>query len=106
MIAITDKIQPGEHSKSGGMEGAVHITDSDGNQNVFELKRNNDGKTWLNGNWASPDDKWNLDNEIVFRLRNCVYFSFACAREFCLDTFPYQPPSILPITSSFSDISA
>ena len=87
------------------MEGIVHITDSDGNPNVFELKRNDNGKRWLNANWTNPDDKWNLDNEVVFRLRKPVYFSFASAEEFCLKFCPYHPPSILPTTSIFSDIS-
>lgn len=83
MIAITHEIQLREYSKSGGPDGAVYTTDSDGNPNVFELKRNDD-KRWLNGNWANPDDKWNLDNEIVFRLRKSAYFSLAVAGEFCL----------------------
>lgn len=45
-------------------------TDSDGNPNVFNCERNEDG-TWLNNNWANPDNQWNLDNEIVLRRRKC-----------------------------------
>ncbi|MEX2014139.1 MAG: hypothetical protein WD896_02170 [Parcubacteria group bacterium] len=52
----------------------MHITDSDGNPNVFNVKRNDDGKAWLNGNWTNPNDEWNLDNEIVFRFRNYCLF--------------------------------
>ena len=47
--------------------------DSDGNPNVFNLERNDDG-LWLNNNWAKPDNTWNPDNKFVFRLRN--YFLF------------------------------
>ena len=57
-----------------GNEDAPHITDSDGNPNVFHVKRNDDGKSWLNTNWVNPDDEWNLDNEVVFRLRNSLHF--------------------------------
>ena len=44
--------------------------DSDGNPNVFKLNRNDDGKQWLNANYANPDDQWNLENEVVFVLAN------------------------------------
>ncbi len=83
VITITNKIQSREYSRNGGLEEVMHITDSDGNPNVFELKRNDNGKRWFNANWTNPDDKWNLDNEVVFRLRKHAYFSFAKAREFC-----------------------
>lgn len=46
--------------------------DRDGNPNVFELERNEDG-LWLNHNWANPENRWNPKNEIVFRLRNCFF---------------------------------
>jgi hypothetical protein len=49
-------------------DGTPHDTDSDGNPNVFKLERNADG-TWLNDNWANPTNKWNPDNQFVFRLR-------------------------------------
>lgn len=51
------------------MDGAIYETDSDGNPNVFNVNRNDDGKSWLNNNWAKPTNKWNSDNEVVFRLR-------------------------------------
>lgn len=86
MITITNQIQPREYSKGGGLEGTRHITDSDGNPNVFNVNRNDDGKPWLNTNWTKPDNEWNLDNELVFRLRNRVYFSPALAGGFCLET--------------------
>ena len=71
---MPDSIQPGEYSTGGGIGGAVHITDSNGNPNVFYVKRNDDGKRWLNTNWVNPDNEWNLDNEVVFRLCNSLHF--------------------------------
>lgn len=82
----------------------VHM-DSDGNPNVFNVKRNDDGKLWLNTNWTNPDDQWNLDNRIVFRLRNSLHFSPAPTGEFCFITCPCQPPSILPTSSTFSEMA-
>lgn len=79
-------------------------TDSDGNPNVFNVERNDDGNRWLNTNWANPDDQWNLDNRIVFRLRNSLHFSLAyLVGEFCFVSCPFHPPSILPISANFSD---
>lgn len=57
------------------VEQMAHRTraDSDGNPNVFNLERNDDG-LWLNNNWAKPDNTWNPNNKFAFRLRN--YFLF------------------------------
>lgn len=46
--------------------------DSDGNPKVFNVERNEDG-SWLNNNWAKPDNRWNADNQFVFRLRKCLF---------------------------------
>ena len=54
------------------MDDATYKTDSDGNPNIFNVKRNDDG-FWLNNNWTNPTNKWNLDNEFVFRLRKCFF---------------------------------
>ncbi len=43
--------------------------DADGNPNVFELERNDDGKLWLDYDWTKPDDRWSLDDRLSFRLR-------------------------------------
>ena len=48
--------------------GMKQITDRDGNPNVFNLKRNEDG-LWLNDYWTGPAGEWNPENEFVFRLR-------------------------------------
>lgn len=45
------------------------ISDSGGSPNVFDVKRNGDGKRWLDAGWAFPDVQWRLDSRIVFRLR-------------------------------------
>jgi len=72
---MPDSIQSQKYSRDGGIDDASHITDSNGNPNVFYIKRNDDGKPWFNTNWINPDNEWNLDNEIVFRLCNSLYFS-------------------------------
>ncbi len=64
--------------RSRGLDGQCRRwrtaqTDSDGNPNVFNLERNADG-LWLDNNWAKPDNTWNPDNQLVFRLRNCFLF--------------------------------
>lgn len=51
-----------------GQDGVPYDTDRNGNPNVFNLERNADG-LWLNNNWANPDNKWDPENEFVFRLR-------------------------------------
>lgn len=60
-------------------------TDSDDDLNVFNVERNDDGKTWLNTNYDKPGNRWNLDNQWVFVLRNSLHFSLNRFRsgEFC-----------------------
>ena len=40
------------------------------NPNVFNVNHD-DSRLWLNDNWTKPENQWNLDNAIVFRLGNC-----------------------------------
>jgi len=49
------------------------ITDRNGNPNVFNLNHNDNG-FWLNNNIAKPDNKWNPENEFLFRLRKYFFF--------------------------------
>ena len=87
----------------GGTDGISYKTDRDGNPNVFNLNGNDDA-LWLDGNnWAKPDNRWNADNRFVFVARNFLHFSPAFAGEFCFASCPFQPPSILPISSTFTD---
>ena len=68
-------------------EMALHTkTDSDGNPNVFKVKRNDD-TPWLNSNWANPDNHWNLDNEFVFRLRKYLSLLSLAGMFFLLKNF-------------------
>ena len=54
--------------------GMEPITDSDGNLNVFSVKRD-DSELWLNSNWSNPDNVWNPDNHLAFVFpRNSLYF--------------------------------
>lgn len=48
------------------------ITDSDGDPGVFYVERDDGGRRWLRASWADSDGKWDLDDEIVFRLRKQV----------------------------------
>src|SRR3989344_4508760 len=101
---IPHTIQPNLFIETGsGADGAAHRTDRDGNPNVFNLERNEDG-LWLNNNWTNPGNKWNPDNEFVFRLRKYVLSalrgcgfsfrdspsSFSSRRAFC------RSPPVLP----------
>ena len=52
--------------------GRYTLTDRNGNPNVFNLEHNDNG-LWLNNNWAKPDNKWNLDNQFAFRLRQSFF---------------------------------
>ena len=54
----------------GGIDGTSHATDSDGDLNVFNVERNDDGSQWLNSNYDNPDNVWNADNRWVFLRRN------------------------------------
>ena len=83
------------------MDGTPYNTDRDGNPNVFNVNHNDDG-LWLDNNWTKPDNEWNPDNQFVFRLRN-YFFSAPTSVRFFLFWFarlPFQPPNILPISSS------
>ena len=75
----------------GGIDGSYTFTDSDGNPNVFNLERNEDG-LWLNNNWTNPDNRWNPDNEFFFRFR---YYFFPRLNDavFILRTFQFFLPT-------------
>mgnify|MGYP001599050780 CR=1 len=65
---MPDQIHSVDHSKEGVIGGLLHDRDSDGNWNVFNLKRNG-SKLWLNTDYnANPENRWNLDNRFVFRV--------------------------------------
>jgi hypothetical protein len=62
-IMIPDTIQPRECSTGGDMDGGIHV--SDGDPNVLNANRNDDGR-WLNTNWDKPDNKWNDNGAFAF----------------------------------------
>ena len=45
------------------------ITGSGGHPYVFSVERYGDGGQWLSASIANPDNRWSLENGIVFRLR-------------------------------------
>ena len=47
------------------MEGALHITDSNGNPNVLGINRNDKGR-WLNAYNGNADNRWNRESGFVF----------------------------------------
>ena len=102
-LEMPNSIQSGEYSTDGGTEGTAYIPDSDDNPNVFNVERNDNGKLWLNNDWANPDNRWNLDNRIVFRLRNSLHFSPRSGGVEFFVSWPFQPPSIFPISSTTSE---
>ncbi len=84
-----------------GIDGALYITDSDGDLKLFNVKRNDSG-LWLNGNYDNPGNVWNTNNRFVFaRPRNSLCFSTFIGGFYFNDLI--HPPSILPISFSFSE---
>ena len=47
------------------MGGALCITDSNGNPNLFNVNRN-DGEPWLNANNGRPDNRYDSNNHFAF----------------------------------------
>ncbi len=92
---MPNKIQSQDNSRGGDMEGISY--------NFVAINRWN-GKRKVNVN--RNDDNWNA-NYLFPGVRNSFHFSPACAGEFCFRLLfcncPLQPPSILPISSSFID---
>ncbi|MEA3249820.1 MAG: hypothetical protein U9Q03_05730 [Patescibacteria group bacterium] len=54
--------------------GFPYITDSDGDPNMFNLNRNDDG-LWLNANYANPDNRWNPGKRWLLVRRDRLHFS-------------------------------
>lgn len=83
------------------------ILDRDGNPNAFNLNSDGD-ELKLNGNNTNPDNRWNADNSFVFCLRKSSLFHTHRVW-FFLSGFSrlfFQPPNILPTSSSFWEIPA
>jgi len=72
------------------MEGALHISDSDGDLNLFNVERNDDG-LWLNTNYGNPDNFWDPDDRFVCVRRNSLYFPLLEAGFFIKIVFASHP---------------
>mgnify|MGYP001564003627 CR=1 FL=1 len=64
------------------MDGTLHITDSDGNPNLFNVNRDDD-ELWLNNDDGRLDNRWNGNNRFVFLRRKSLHFSSISVEEFC-----------------------
>lgn len=108
---MPSKIQPGESANwriKGRWYGRylVHyVQNADGNLNVpYAIE--NDDKVVVNWNWL--DNDWNANNPA---LRFATLFisplaqNFFGSGEFCLTNCPFQPPIILPIGVTFSEMA-
>lgn len=69
---MPNTIQPGEYSMGGGMDGASHA--SDGNPNVLNANRNDDGR-WVNTYWDNPDNHWNTNGAFAFPVSANLFIS-------------------------------
>lgn len=78
------------------------FVDSDGNLNVFNVERNEDG-LWLNANNGNPTNFWNPENRWVFARRNFLHFPADAGFSFTLLACRFHPPSIFPISLNFSE---
>lgn len=81
-----------------GLDGALYVTDSDGNLKVFNVERNENG-LWLNSNYGNPDNFWNGDNRWVFIRRNSLLllnYNWGV----CFSALFNQLPSILPTSTN------
>jgi len=78
---------------------SIH-NDANGNPQALNLWSNDD-KRKLNLNYCKLQNRWNRN--CVFARRNLFHFSPYLLGEFCFCSWPYQPPSILPISSIFTD---
>lgn len=85
--------------------GMEPITDSDGDLSIFLVERYDDGDLWLYKYYGHAGLQWDPGFRWVFlRPRNSFCFSPQVFwGEFCLESCPFQPPSILPISSICRD---
>jgi hypothetical protein len=72
---------------------------------VFNVEHDDNG-LWLNSNNGHPDNFWNGNNRWVFVRPATGFVSPPYLGEFCFVIWPFQPPNILPISSSGADKAA
>ena len=91
---MPNAIQFGEYSMDSGMDDTPH--------NTAVFNQWNDER---NVNVNRNDNDWN-DNWWFAGVSNYTFFSLVrtpASGEFCFESCPCHPPSILPASSSFSD---
>lgn len=90
-----------EYSKGGDTDDVLY--NSDGDLNLLNANRNDNGQ-WLNTYYDNPDNRWNRDNGFVFVISQLsLFLLYFLVEEFCFVSCPFHPPSIRPISFSFSD---
>ena len=98
---MPDSIQPGENSKGGGWDDISRNSDDD--LIFLTVNRDDDGQ-WLNTYYDNPSNQWNQTNGFAFVVSQLFLFlPYFLVREFCFVSCPFQPPSIRPMASIFSD---
>ena len=98
---MPDSIQSGEYSMGSGIDGASY--NSDGDPNVLNANRNDDGQ-WLNANWDHPDNQWNDNGAFAFLVpATHSHFSPRFGGVEFFTSCPFHPPSILPTSSNISE---
>lgn len=87
-----------------GSDPGDSLNNSDGNLNLLNANRNDNG-SWLNTYYDNSDNQWNRNNGFAFAVSQLSSFLlYLLAGEFCFASWPFQPPSILPISLIFSEI--
>lgn len=97
---MPNSIQPQEYSKGGVTDDILYniVRNDDGNLNVPYLY-DDDSQVVVNWNWL--DNNFN-DNNPALRFAT-GFISPPYLGEFCFVSWPFHPPSILPMSSSDAD---
>ncbi len=69
---MPNSIQPKEYSMGGGIDGTSYS--SDGDPNVLNSNRNDDGQ-WLNANFDNPDNQWNVSGAFALLVPETLFTS-------------------------------
>ena len=77
-ILIPNTIQLREYSMGGDTDGKAYV--SDGNPNVLNSNRNDDGQ-WLNSYWDNPDNEWDDNGAFAFPVPQLSLFLSLISRE-------------------------
>ena len=92
---------------SGGTDGTLYISDRNGNPNLLNLNRNDDG-LWLDNNDGGPGDVWGSDVRFVFsrpRKSDQLIAKNALLCVFCYTFNHMQQGRLHPITVVIRDMA-